>query len=101
MVDDLLARTWEQLAGRVGGPFTFRFVLQPTVAVLLAVRAEWTHARAWKDLPRLCVVAVVLDTIYQLLMLDRLHPLQAVLVVGGLAVVPYAIARAVARAIMH
>ena len=42
---DQLSRAWEQLAGRLEGPFVFRFVLQPTVAALLAIRAGLADAR--------------------------------------------------------
>ena len=44
-MDDLLARVWENLVGRVGGPMTFRLILQPTMAVFLAIRAGLKDAR--------------------------------------------------------
>jgi len=99
MVEEFMLKTWHQLIGRVEGPFTFRFVLQPSVAVLLAVRSVTNGTRRRRDLRRLCIVAFTLDVLYQLLMLDRVYPLQAVLVVCALAVGPYTIARALARAI--
>jgi hypothetical protein len=40
----ILARFYE-LGGRVGGPMTFRLVLQPTIATLVAVRAGLRDAR--------------------------------------------------------
>jgi hypothetical protein len=30
---------WDELLARVSGPFSFRIVLQPTVALILAIRA--------------------------------------------------------------
>ncbi len=42
----LFSREWDDLAGRVGGPMTFRLILQPTVATILAVRAGFRDARA-------------------------------------------------------
>ena len=42
---DLLARVWENLGDRVGGPMTFRIILQPVMATLLAVRAGLQDAR--------------------------------------------------------
>jgi len=96
---EFLVKTWDQLLGRVGGPFTFRFVLQPIVAVLLAMRSVAHGGGRWEGLRRLCIVSFTLDVLYQLLMLDRVYPLQAVLVMAALAIVPYAIARAIARAI--
>jgi hypothetical protein len=38
-MEDALARVWENHVGRVGGPLTFRLILQPTMAALLAIRA--------------------------------------------------------------
>jgi hypothetical protein len=35
---DILSRGWDDLIARVGGPLTFRLVIQPAVAVFLAVR---------------------------------------------------------------
>jgi hypothetical protein len=29
---------WEDLIGRAGGPITFRLILQPSIAVVLAIR---------------------------------------------------------------
>ena len=111
-MDDLIARVWDQLVARTLNPMRLRFIFQPIVAATLAVRAArrdvsqdrppflWTvlvdpaHRRAlilsgWKDLGTLCVVACTLDVIYQLLFLHAFHPLQAVVVVCVLAVVPY------------
>ena len=42
---DLLARVWTNVVGRVGGPMTFRIILQPTMATLLALRAGLKDAR--------------------------------------------------------
>jgi hypothetical protein len=42
---DILARVWENLVGRVGGPLTFRLILQPTMAAILAIRAGLKDAR--------------------------------------------------------
>ncbi len=35
----MLSRGWEDFLGRAGGPLTFRLIIQPTVAVSLAIRA--------------------------------------------------------------
>jgi hypothetical protein len=91
-MEDVLTRGWDQLVDRVGGPLTFRLVIQPVVAVVLAVRSglhdagegrpaffwagpsSWTHRRdllrhGWKDVGKLFIVAVVLDVIYQVVVL--------------------------------
>ena len=113
---DQLMRGWSQLAGRIEGPFVFRFVLQPTVAALLAIRAGLADARdgrspyLWSvlsnplerrqlirhgfvDVSRVFVVAVLLDVIYQLMVFGWIYPVQALLVAGLLALLPYALVR--------
>ena len=45
-LEDLLTRILENLGGRIGGPMTFRFVLQPLVASVLAIRAGLRDAQS-------------------------------------------------------
>jgi hypothetical protein len=111
-MDDLLARVWDQLVERMLGPMQLRFILQPIVAAILAVRAACRDVSQQRppflqtllvdpserralilsgsaDLGILCLVACSLDVIYQLLFLHAFHPLQALVVACLLAVVPY------------
>jgi hypothetical protein len=115
-VEEAFARAWEQLTGRVTGPMWFRFLLQPAMAIGLAVRAGCRDAAAnraaylstmirtpsvrraliratWNDIGRLCLLALGLDVLYQLAVLHRLYPLQALIVMCLLAVVPYLLVR--------
>lgn len=110
------ARAWDQLASRFGGPLSFRFLIQPLMAVTLAIRAGARDARAhrppflwsvltepgqrhalivggWRDISTLFAVAVLIDTAYQLWVLHFFYPLQVLIVAGALAVVPYAAVR--------
>ena len=45
MLDEAFARGWENLVGRWGGPMSFRFLVQPAVAIFFAVRAGLKDAR--------------------------------------------------------
>ena len=38
-MDEFFAHAWEDLVGRVDGPMKLRLIIQPLVAVILAVRA--------------------------------------------------------------
>ena len=110
------ARAWEQLVGRIEGPFAFRFVLQPLVAAIIAIRAGVADAQdqrapyLWsvladplqrkqlirdglKDVSRVFVVAIVLDVVYQSIVFGWVYPLQSVLVAIVLAIVPYVLIR--------
>ena len=115
-MDEFLLRSLEQLIGRMSGPFHARFILQPIVASLIAIRAGMSDAKAhrppylwaivfepaargnlirsgWKDVFKVFLVAFVLDCIYQLVVLRWFYPLQGLIVAFVLAAVPYVIVR--------
>ena len=115
-MDDFFARAWENMSGRVGGPMSFRLVLQPAVAVILAVRAGIRDARAgrpfytksvftdpvhraallrdgWKEISKVFVMAIVIDIIYQWIVFRWIHPFGMLFVAFFLACVPYLMIR--------
>jgi len=115
-VDDLLTRFWSDLVARVHGPFSFRFVLQPVMAILYATRDGIVDARQgrppyfwtiftrpderWerlregqKAVARVIALGVLMDVVYQLLMFHRIYLLQLIVIVLALAFVPYVIFR--------
>jgi hypothetical protein len=88
----------------------------PTVVTILAIRAGLRDARegqaaflwailaspverrrllrsAWKDLGRILVVALVLDTAYQVFVLRRFYVVHALIVAVACTIVPYALFR--------
>lgn len=115
-MEELIARGWEGLMDRVGGPMTFRLILQPLMATLLAVRAGLKDARegrppylwtlltdssqrvdllreGWRSIARVFFLAILMDLIYEVVM-DRLfYPLETIIVAIVLAVVPYLVLR--------
>jgi hypothetical protein len=113
---DLLARVWMNVVGRVGGPMTFRIILQPTMAALLALRAGLKDARegrppylwtvltdaanrtdllreGWRAIARVFLLAVIMDVIYQCIVERWVYPVEVVIVAILLAVVPYLLIR--------
>ena len=113
---DMLLRALLNVADRVGGPMTFRIILQPLMASLLAFRAGWKDAQTgrppyfwtiltdpgqrtdllregWKSVARVFVLAIVMDVIYQLIVLQWIYPLELILIAILLAVVPYLLIR--------
>ena len=115
-MEELIARGWEDLGARVGGPMTFRLILQPLMAALLALRAGLKDARegrppylwtvltdpaqraellheGWKSIARVFFLAVIMDLIYQLIMQQWVYPLETLVVAILLAVVPYVLLR--------
>jgi hypothetical protein len=109
-------RFWNDLVGRLSGPFTFRFVLQPLMGLIYALRdglkdakagrppyfwAIFTDASArqallregWHATLRVIVLGVVMDLVYQFIVLKAFRPLELVVIVALLAFVPYVLAR--------
>ena len=112
----MIVRAWMNLFGRVGGPMTFRIILQPTMAVLLATIAGLKDARenrppylwtiitdpsqrvdlirqGWKATARVFILAIVMDVIYQLIMVRWVYPMELLIVAIVLAVLPYLLIR--------
>lgn len=115
-VMEILSRGVEQLSGRKVGPLNFRLVVMPTVVTIIAIRAGLRDARegrptflweiiintserrqlirsGWKDIGRIIIVALVLDTIYQLIALRAFYIVQAVIVALMCALLPYILFR--------
>ncbi|EEF61197.1 hypothetical protein [Pedosphaera parvula] len=89
--------------GCVRGPLAFRLIIQPLVAVSLAILAGLKDARegysshgwviatdssqklkllheSWKDAAKLSVAAVIVDLIYEIIVFQRLYPGQTLIV---------------------
>jgi len=45
-IEEMLTHLWKVLVGQLHGPLSFRLILQPSVAVILAIRAGLRDARA-------------------------------------------------------
>jgi hypothetical protein len=121
-VEAMLARVWANLIGRIGGPLTFRLIVQPTVAAFFAIRAGvkdfregrspygWAilsdptkrghHLReGWRDVGKIFLVAIVIDFAYQIMELHWLYPEEALIVAALLALLPYLLLRGPANRI--
>jgi hypothetical protein len=115
-MDDLLIRFWTNVTDRVHGPFTFRFLLQPSMAAFFAVRdglsdarrgrpmfgwALFTHTGArselvregFRSIGRIFILGVVMDVVYQLIVLRWMYVGEIAFVVIILVVAPYLVVR--------
>ena len=112
----MISRGVEQLLGRASGPLHLRLVIMPTVVTILAIRAGLRDARegqpsflwgvftnpterrrhllaGWQDITRIFIVAIVLDTAYQIMVLRAFYVVQALIVAVACAIVPYVLFR--------
>jgi len=123
-MEDLLARFTEDLIGRVSGPMKFRLLLQPTTAIILAVRDGMKDVRegrvpyfwgifttpahrkqllreGWKAVSKVFVIAVIIDAVYQIMVLRWFYPGEALITAFILAFVPYLLIRGSVNRIMN
>jgi hypothetical protein len=114
--DEVRHRVWEQLIERPGGPMTFRFILQPCMAAIAALRDGVNDAKSrrspyfWALLTnpfqdrqrlyqglistaRVILLGLCMDAIYQWIVLKTFYPVEAVIVAIGLAFFPYLLLR--------
>ena len=115
-MEEMIARGWEGLVDRIGGPMTFRLILQPAMAALLALRAGLKDARegrppyfwtlltnpgqrvdlfreGWRSIARVFILAVIMDLIYEWVMGRWFYPLETLIVAVIIAVMPYLLLR--------
>jgi hypothetical protein len=112
----LVSLFFEEMIDRASGPLNFRLVVMPTMAALFGIRAGLRDARegkstfvwgiltlpagrgesfrsARKDIGRVFVMAVIMDTIYQVLALRAFQIVQVLVVAVACAIVPYLLVR--------
>jgi hypothetical protein len=115
-LQDVLFRLWADLLARPGGPFAFRLVLQPLMAVIFAVRDGIADARTgrspyvWtllrdsshrreslregvKATLKVVLLGVAIDAIYQFKVHGTVYPGEALGIALLLGFVPYLLIR--------
>src|SRR5438477_12669737 len=109
-------RIWHDLVARPDAPMRFRFILQPLMVAILAIRHGLHDARTgrspyfWTMLSnpreraqrlneglnataRIILLGLVTDAIYQVVVLRQFYPAEAVIVALLFAFLPYVIIR--------
>ena len=113
---DMIGRGWDNFLARPKGSLNLRFIVQPTIAGLLALRAGIQDARegrqgylwailskperrlqllheGWRGARTPFLVAIVLDCIYQLATVRFIYPLELLFTATLLALIPYILLR--------
>ena len=116
MIMGPIARGWENFVARTTGPLSLRFFIQPTIAIIMALRAGLRDAGAgrpaylsetlrnpakrgvllhggWKDMRTTFLISVTLDAIYQVIVHQGIYFLEMLFTATLLALVPYLILR--------
>jgi hypothetical protein len=115
----------EGLLARLQGPMSFRFFIQPLMAIFFAFRDGRKDARegrppyfwglftdpenrgdmlrsGWKSIGKVFIIAIVLDNIFQYLIFHNFHrPGAALIVAVILAIVPYLLLRGPVNRLMR
>jgi hypothetical protein len=112
----IFRRIWHDLVERPNAPMRFRFILQPLMAAIVAIRDGLKDARSGSSpyfwtlvtnprerirrlneglnaTARIILLGLVMDAIYQVVVLKRFYPGEAVIVAILFAFVPYVIMR--------
>ena len=110
----------EDIPKRLAGPGRFRFILQPSVAIFLGIRSGLADARAgrppylygilldtamrrgllrsgFESVVNLLLMGVLLDSVFQWVILGASYPGAALVVGPVLIAAPYSIARALSN----
>lgn len=105
-------RFWADITSRIHGPMTFRYLLQPTMALLAAVpdgirdvrrghkvffwSALWNpkaHTGRLREglvsIARVALLGISMDVLYQFRVFGRFYPVEALMMALLLAVIPY------------
>jgi hypothetical protein len=115
-LQDLLSRLWADLLARPSGPFAFRLILQPLMAVIFAVRDGTRDARTQRSpyfwtllhVPeqrrgrlaegvqatlKVVLLGVVIDSVFQFKVLGSFYPGEALGFALLLGFIPYLLIR--------
>jgi hypothetical protein len=113
---EVFERLWRQLLARPSGPVSFRFILQPSVAAIAAIKDGIADARTGRSpyfwaiacrprermgrlreglaaTAKILLIGIAMDVIYQYLEFDTFYPNEALIMALLLAFVPYLLIR--------
>ena len=120
-MEDFITRFFDNLGLKVDGPMKLRFIMQPIVSLIFAIKAGLRKSgevpyfwglvsgkgerkdllkEGWKDVGKLFVIALLLDIIAQIIILKTVYPFEAVITAIILAFIPYIIFRGIVNRII-
>jgi hypothetical protein len=119
----IILRIWHDLVERPSGPMAFRFILQPLMAAIAAILHGRRDARTGRSpyfwtvmskpqerigrlreglnaTARIILLGIVMDVIYQIIVLGRFYPVESVIVAVVLGFVPYLVLRGIVTRVL-
>ncbi len=113
---EAILRGWENFIARSSEPLNFRFIIQPTVAIIIAFIAGLKDAKkgnppylwatftnpsyrrallheGWKDMRTPFIISLILDSIYQLITHQSIYLFELLFTAFFLALMPYLLFR--------
>lgn len=123
-MEDFITRFFDNLGLKFDGPMKLRFIMQPLVSLIFAVRSGLRDSKSgkifyfqglitgkverrdllkegWRDVGKLFIMALLLDIIAQLIILKTVYPFEALLTAVILAFIPYVIFRGLVNRFIH
>jgi hypothetical protein len=123
-MDDIWLRIVQDMSDRITGPMKFRLILQPVMASIFAIVAGLKDAKlgnppyfwslftdsghraemlrdGWKSVGKVFVLAMVLDIVFQIRVLNTVYPGEVIIVAFLLAIVPYLLLRGLVTRLMQ
>ena len=120
---EIILRIWHDIIDRPSGPMAFRFILQPLMAAIAAVLHGRKDARSGRSpyfwtlmskpqerigrlreglnaTARVILLGIVMDAIYQIIVLKRFYPAESVIVALLLGFVPYLVLRGIVTRVL-
>ena len=114
----------EDIPKRLAGPGRFRFLFQPTIAILLGIRSGLADARegrppylygllfhpdlrrelvrsSFESVVNLLMMGILLDSLFQWVLIGASYPGAALIVGPVLIVLPYSLARALSNRLVR
>lgn len=121
-MEDILSRIWNDLVARIDGPMKLRIIIQPLMSLYFAYKAGRRDSvsgnvpyflglitgkadrkelvkQGWKDVGKVFVMAIIMDIVYQLIMIfskgtqPTFYVFETIITAIVLSFVPYVIFR--------
>jgi hypothetical protein len=120
---EIILRIWHDIIDRPSGPMAFRFILQPVMAAIAAIlhgRRDARNGRSpyfwtliskpqerigrlregFNATARVILLGIVMDVIYQIIVLKRFYPAESVIVALLLGILPYLVLRGIVTRVL-